>query len=226
MPTPPLPLRVCLTGSRKTACWRCSPTTPLTGFTAATAWSCALSSAVRRARSTTSSPSLPPYHRANVTFRERTMPDQPTPPHDRAPAIRGLSSQYATVGGSRLHYWIGGPEADVLVVLWHGFLGTGWAWREVAADLVGAGLGVLVVDLLGFGDSDKPSGTDGYDARAMSEQVRSLAALAAPGSTKCLLVAHDMGAPPALLWAAGHPGEVHALTYIEAPVMTGDLLRP
>lgn len=156
------------------------------------------------------------------------MPDQPAPvpPDDAAPSIRGLGSEYVTVGGSRLHYWIGGPEADVLVVLWHGFLGTGYAWREVAADLVSAGLQVLVVDLLGFGDSDKPSGTGGYDARAMSEQVRSLAALAAPGSTKYLLVAHDMGAPPALLWAAGHPGEVQALVYIEAPVMAGDLLRP
>src|ERR1700685_3645733 len=100
------------------------------------------------------------------------------------------------------------------------------ACSRSAADLVGAGLQVLVVDLLGFGDSDKPSGTDGYDARAMSEQVRSLAALAAPRSTKYLLVAHDMGAPPALLWAAGHPREVQALMYIEAPVMVGGMLRP
>jgi pimeloyl-ACP methyl ester carboxylesterase len=35
-----------------------------------------------------------------------------------------------------------------------------------------------------------------------------------------------MGALPALLWSAGHPDEVKALLYIEAPVMLGEVLRP
>jgi pimeloyl-ACP methyl ester carboxylesterase len=61
-------------------------------------------------------------------------------------------------------------------VLRHGFLGTGYAWREVAPGPIDAVLRVLVVDLPGFGHSDKPTGTDGYDARAMAEQVWSLAA--------------------------------------------------
>lgn len=34
-----------------------------------------------------------------------------------------------------------------------------------------------------------------------------------------------MGAPPALIWTADHPGEVAGLLYIEAPVMLGDILR-
>ncbi len=37
--------------------------------------------------------------------------------------------------------------------------------------------------------------------------------------------AHDMGAPPALIWCADHPKEVAGLLYIEAPVMLGDVLR-
>lgn len=36
---------------------------------------------------------------------------------------------------------------------------------------------------------------------------------------------HDMGALPALIWAADHPHEVAGLLYIEAPVMLGDVLR-
>jgi pimeloyl-ACP methyl ester carboxylesterase len=136
----------------------------------------------------------------------------------------GLSSGYAVIHSRRLHYWAGGPPDGPLVVLWHGFLGTGYAWREVAVELADAGLRVLVPDLLGFGDSDKPAGTDGYDAQAMADQVRSLAALVAPDAGRYLLVAHDMGAPPALLWAARYPDEVQALVYVEAPVMLGELL--
>ncbi len=144
---------------------------------------------------------------------------------DPAPAIRGLRSEYASIGDQRLHYWIGGPDDGPPVILWHGFLGTGYGWRDVAPGLVDVGLRVLVVDLLGFGDSDKPVGTEGYDARAVAEQVRSLAARVAPSSGGCVLVAHDMGAPSALIWAADHPDEVRALVYIESPVMTGDVLR-
>jgi pimeloyl-ACP methyl ester carboxylesterase len=33
-----------------------------------------------------------------------------------------------------------------------------------------------------------------------------------------ILAAHDMGALPALIWAADHPDEVAGLLYIEAPV--------
>jgi len=39
------------------------------------------------------------------------------------------------------------------------------------------------------------------------------------------LVAHDMGAPPALIWAADHPQEVTGLLYIEAPVMLQPVLE-
>jgi len=54
-------------------------------------------------------------------------------------------------------------------ILWHGFLSTGFAWRGVAPALAEAGLAVLVPDMRGFGDSDKPDGDDGYDARALAQ---------------------------------------------------------
>jgi pimeloyl-ACP methyl ester carboxylesterase len=40
-----------------------------------------------------------------------------------------------------------------------------------------------------------------------------------------MLLAHDMGAPPALLWAAKYPDEIAALLYIEAPVMLQSILE-
>ncbi len=140
--------------------------------------------------------------------------------------IESLRSEIATVGGVRLHYRTGGNPDGSPVLLWHGFLSTGFEWRHVAPALAKAGCAVLVPDMRGFGDSDKPTGEAGYDARSLSEEMRALvAAIGFGGDRPLVLAAHDMGAPPALLWAADHPDEVAGLLYIEAPVMLGDLLR-
>ena len=142
-----------------------------------------------------------------------------------AATIPGFTSETASVGGVRLHYWVGGDPEGQPVLLWHGFLGTSYAWHKVMPALAEAGLAVLVPDMRGYGDSDKPGGTDGYDARALAEEFRALARQIGFGSGKpIILVAHDMGAPPALLWAADHPEEIAALLYIEAPVMLSEIL--
>jgi pimeloyl-ACP methyl ester carboxylesterase len=91
--------------------------------------------------------------------------------------------------------------------------------------LAEAGFSILVPDMRGYGDSDKPAGTEGYDARALSEEFRELVRQIEFGAGRPLIVAaHDMGAPPALLWAAEHPEEVAGLLYIEAPVMLSAVL--
>jgi hypothetical protein len=47
------------------------------------------------------------------------------------PTTTGFVSQKVTVNGIGLHYWLGGdPDGDP-VILWHGFLATGYVWREV-----------------------------------------------------------------------------------------------
>ena len=140
--------------------------------------------------------------------------------------IPGFRSETVTVNGVRLHYWLGGDPAGQPVMLWHGFLGTSYSWREVAPALAQAGLAVLVPDMRGYGDSDKPGGTAGYDARALAEEARALVAELGFGAGRPLIhAAHDMGAPPALIWCADHPKEVAGLLYIENPVMLGDVLR-
>jgi pimeloyl-ACP methyl ester carboxylesterase len=58
-------------------------------------------------------------------------------------------------------------------LLWHGFLATGYVWRKVASALAEAGFSVLVPDVRGYGDSDKPAGIEEYDVRALA-QVRPL----------------------------------------------------
>ena len=140
--------------------------------------------------------------------------------------ITGFRSAFATVDGIRLHYWVGGDPNGQPVILWHGFLSTGYAWREVAPALAEAGMAVLVPDMRGFGDSDKPAGNDGYDARSLAEECRALVAAIGFGDGRPVIhAAHDMGALPALIWSADHPQEVDGLLYIEAPVMLGAILR-
>jgi pimeloyl-ACP methyl ester carboxylesterase len=139
--------------------------------------------------------------------------------------IANFRSEKAEVNGVRLHFWIGGNPNGAPVLLWHGFLGTGYSWHKVMPLLAEAGFSILVPDMRGYGDSDKPAGTDGYDARALSEQFRELVRQTGFGSERAIiLAAHDMGAPPALLWAADHPEEVAGLLYIEAPVMLSAVL--
>jgi len=130
------------------------------------------------------------------------------------------------IDGVSLHYWIAGDPDGVPVILWHGFLSTGYGWRDVAPALVKAGHSVLIPDMRGYGDSDKPAGNDGYDARALAEECRALAgAIGFARGKKLIHAAHDMGALPALIWSADHSDEVAGLLYIEAPVMLGPVLR-
>ena len=142
------------------------------------------------------------------------------------PATAGFTSHAASVNGVRLHYWLGGEPDGPPVLLWHGFLSTSLEWRKVMPLLAAAGYAVLVPDMRGYGDSDKSAGTDGYDARALAEEFRALVRQIGFGGGKpLLLAAHDLGAPPALLWAADHPEEVVGLLYIEAPVMLSAILQ-
>src|SRR6202161_1531063 len=140
-------------------------------------------------------------------------------------AIAHFESATALVGGVTLHYRVGGDPNCPPVLLWHGFLGTSYSWHKVMPLLVEAGYRVLVPDMRGFGDSDKPAGNEGYDGRALAEEFRALRQQIGFGAGRPLtLVAHDMGAPPALLWAADHPDEVAGLIYVEGPVMLQGML--
>jgi pimeloyl-ACP methyl ester carboxylesterase len=139
--------------------------------------------------------------------------------------IANFRSETAVVNGVRLHYWIGGTPNGMPVLLWHGFLGTSYSWHKVMPLLAEAAFSILVPDMRGYGDSDKPAGTEGYDARALSEEFRELVRQIGFGSERAIiLAAHDMGAPPALLWAADHPEEVAGLLYIDEPVMLSAVL--
>jgi pimeloyl-ACP methyl ester carboxylesterase len=92
--------------------------------------------------------------------------------------------------------------------------------------LATAGYAVLAPDMRGYGDSDKPAGAAGYDGRALAAEFRALVHLLGFGAGQPLLIgAHDMGAPPALLWAADFPDEVRGLFYMGSLHQTSKIVR-
>lgn len=120
---------------------------------------------------------------------------------------------------------LGGNPNGIPVLLWHGFLGTAYTWHKVMPLLAAAGFSVLVPDMRGYGDSEKPKGIHGYDARSLAEEFRALVRQSEFGASRPLiLAAHDMGAHPALIWAADHPTEIAGLLYMEAPTMLSQFL--
>lgn len=125
-----------------------------------------------------------------------------------------FDDNYASVNGVKIHFIKGGKGP--LLLLWHGFLATWYSWRKIMPELA-KNYTVIVPDMRGFGDSDKPE--SGYDAATLMEDFRALIRQE-NGGQKIIIMAHDMGAPPAFLYAATYPDEVKALIYFENPVLT------
>src|SRR5262245_65106534 len=77
---------------------------------------------------------------------------------------RTFTHHTANVNNVRLHYVTGGRGEPV--VLLHGFAETWYMWRHIMPELA-KHYSVIVPDLRGAGDSDKPA--TGYDKRTLAE---------------------------------------------------------
>jgi pimeloyl-ACP methyl ester carboxylesterase len=82
------------------------------------------------------------------------------------------------------------------VVLLHGFPDSGRLWRHQVPALADAGFQVVVPDLRGYGQSDKPEAVEAYALPLLAGDV--MAVLTDLGITRAHVVGHDWGA--ALAW--------------------------
>ena len=121
----------------------------------------------------------------------------------------GIEHHFITINSLQFHYVVSGKGP--LVVLLHGMAGTWYTWRHVIAGLAGH-YTVLVPDLRGFGDSDKPP--TGYDKKTMAEDIHAL--LVHLGHHSILLVGHDFGGPIAYALTAAYPESVRRLAVFES----------
>jgi pimeloyl-ACP methyl ester carboxylesterase len=119
------------------------------------------------------------------------------------------------VGDVTLAVTTAGPDDGPPVVLLHGWPDSSRVWRHQVPVLAEAGFRVVVPDLRGFGESDRPEGTKAYRARRLvGDVVRVLDGL---GIERAAVVGHDWGA--ALSWmlaTAFAPERVERLAVLSA----------
>lgn len=85
------------------------------------------------------------------------------------------------------------------VVLLHGFPDSGRVWRHQVPALTAAGFQVIVPDMRGYGESDKPTDIDAYGGFALATDV--IAVLDSLEIERAHIVGHDWGA--AVAWVLG-----------------------
>ena len=119
-----------------------------------------------------------------------------------------VTSDYVTVDGLRLHYRGAGQGEPVLLL--HGWPTSSFLWREVMQPIAERNR-VLALDLVGFGQSDKPpeaSYSFRFHHRMLDGFVEKL------GIETTGLAVHDLGGPIGLYWLCQRPERVSKLALL------------
>ena len=125
------------------------------------------------------------------------------------------SSENMTYDDPLFYRTEGSGTLDVLFL--HGMLGSNHAWDGIVPSL-SKKKRLVLVDLLGFGDSPKPK-TD-YTVRQHIFKIEQV--LKTVNSTPQIIVAHSMGTFLALNYAIAHPNQVKKLVLINAPMLASE----
>jgi pimeloyl-ACP methyl ester carboxylesterase len=124
--------------------------------------------------------------------------------------VRG---EFVDVDGARLYYYAAGTRgAGEPIVLIHGFPTSSHLWRDVVP-LLPEGHRVVVLDLLGYGRSDRPLERD-LSIKGHAERVIGL--LDALRISYASVVGHDLGGGIAQYLAVRHPTRVARLALIDS----------
>lgn len=132
----------------------------------------------------------------------------------------GFASQRHDVDGVGIWARTGGRSGAPPLLLLHGFPQTHVMWQRVAQQLAGE-FELVLPDLRGYGDSDKPRGDAdhaNYSKRAMAADMAAL--MQQLGHSRYDLCGHDRGARVAHRLALDHPDAVSRLCLIDiAPTL-------
>jgi len=129
-------------------------------------------------------------------------------PRARRIAVDGLSSPVIEAG----------PQDDrEAVVFVHGNPGSSTDWTALV-DATGELGRAVALDMLGFGQADKPRDFD-YQVSSYSDFLQG--ALAELGIERVHLVVHDFGGPFGLLWGLQHPDVWASVVLVNVGVLPG-----
>ena len=117
------------------------------------------------------------------------------------------------VNDIKINYRVGGSGPPILLL--HGYPQTGVMWHKIAEKLA-ENFTVIIPDLRGYGDSDKPSGTanhSNYSKRVMAaDQIEVMSQL---GYEEFYLVGHDRGGRVAHRLSLDYPHKVKKLALLD-----------
>ena len=118
-------------------------------------------------------------------------------------------SRFAKLDAARVHYFNYGKGDEALVLI-HGWTQNADAWRDNVADLAKRNR-VIVVELPGHGESDKPQTTYSmeYFARAVDAVLRDAKV------KRAVLVGHSMGTPVARQFYRKYPEKTVAIVIVD-----------
>jgi pimeloyl-ACP methyl ester carboxylesterase len=165
-------------------------------------------------------PESPRLHRVRVAghVRSRITVEPGNPDSDLK--TRNVRGEFIDVGGARLYYFAAGSRgAGEPVILVHGFPTSSHLWADVVP-LVPKGHRVLVVDLLGYGRSDRPAS---FPLSLTSHAERLVTLMDTLGIRSASVVGHDLGSGVAQALALGWPARVTRLALVD-PIAFG--VRP
>ncbi len=124
-----------------------------------------------------------------------------------------MRGEFVDVGGARLYYYAAGTRGKgEPVVFVHGLPTSSHLWRDVVP-LMPGGHRMVVLDLLGFGRSDRPNGQD-LSIKGHGERL--VALLDALRIERAAMVGHDVGGGITQYLAVRHPTRVTRLALIDS----------
>lgn len=106
------------------------------------------------------------------------------------------------------------PAADSkkpTFLLLHGFPSTSYDWRHILPLLKKHKYGVLAPDLLGYGDSDKPTDVEAYSFKRMADHIVDL--VIGEGLEQVIGVGHDWGSTLLSTAALAYPNRFSGLVF-------------
>ncbi|KAK8132048.1 alpha/beta-hydrolase [Apiospora kogelbergensis] len=103
------------------------------------------------------------------------------------------------------------PEKPTFLFL-HGYPSSSYDWRHQIKSLPEAGFGVIVPDLLGYGDTDAPTNIEAYRMKAMSQHMAEI--LDKEGVSRCFAVSHDWGSGLLSRLITYIPNRLHGAVFV------------
>lgn len=128
-------------------------------------------------------------------------------------------SHFVNIDGMRIHYQEFGDAAAPPIVMIHGYTASVYSWRSSAPMIAGSGFRVLLVDLVGFGYSDKPRHFE-YTIDAQARMVTRL--MDRLGIGQAVLAGCSYGGAIAATMALDSPERVEKLILVDS-VINDDL---